>query len=278
MGWAEAERSVDIKGYRGALGLVLDPSVPFAQLREDLRRMVKEHSAHQFFKGSEILLRPGRAVSDDEFQTIQEILKEGDLHLKSLPEPPPSSSEPPPEVQTQLSLPTLEELVEVDVPEESQPGFSLHEGLQAQPALMVTQTLRSGQKVHSAQSVILFGDLNAGAEIVSEGNVIVLGVVRGVVHAGASGDPQAVVIGLRLTPTQLRIGGLFSQPPAESGLSLTCGPEKAFVENGQIIIESPPYELTELQTLLQDARRHASRGRGMGRGGLPLVTLGNLRV
>ncbi len=281
MGWAEAERSVEIKGYGGSLGLVLDDSVPFARVQQDLRRLVQEHSIHRFFKGSPIRLRPGRPVTSEEFDSLQSILKEGDLQLLP-PEPtaPPAVPEPPPlPLQAQLSLPTLEvpaEVVEVEVPvvEEEDPLA----GLQTEAGLIVAQTLRSGQKVHTQESVVLFGDLNAGAEIVSEGNVMVLGAVRGVVHAGASGDLSAVVFALRLAPTQLRIGGLYARPPAEEASPYLLGPEKAFVENGQIVIESPPYEMSELQALIQGARRHENKKRGMGRSGLPLITLGTLKL
>ena len=36
------------------------------------------------------------------------------------------------------------------------------------------------------------GDVNAGAEIVADGNVIVWGRVRGMIHAGAKGDRSAI--------------------------------------------------------------------------------------
>ncbi len=282
MSWAEAERSVEIKGYGGSLGLVLDDSAPFARVQQDLRRMVHEHATHRFFKGSPIRLRPGRTVTSEEFDSLRSILKEGDLQLlppELPPAPPPEDAPSPVPAQTQLSLPTLEaptDVVEVEVPplEATDPLA----GLRTDPGLIVAQTLRSGQKVHASESVVLFGDLNAGAEIVSEGNVMVLGAVRGVVHAGASGDLSAVVVALRLAPTQLRIGGLYARPPAEEASPYLLGPEKAFVENGQIVIESPPYEMSELQALIQGARRHENKKRGMGRSGLPLITLGTLKL
>jgi septum site-determining protein MinC len=49
------------------------------------------------------------------------------------------------------------------------------------------------------------GDVNAGAEIIANGNVIVWGRVRGVIHAGAKGDRSAVICALDLSATQLRI-------------------------------------------------------------------------
>ena len=47
--------------------------------------------------------------------------------------------------------------------------------------------------------------MNPGAEVVAEGNVIVWGRVRGMIHAGAQGDISAFICALDLSPTQLRI-------------------------------------------------------------------------
>jgi septum site-determining protein MinC len=40
---------------------------------------------------------------------------------------------------------------------------------------------------------------------VAEGNVIIWGRLRGMVHAGSKGDQTAVICALDLSPTQLRI-------------------------------------------------------------------------
>jgi septum site-determining protein MinC len=65
--------------------------------------------------------------------------------------------------------------------------------------------------------VVVLGDVNPGAEIVAEGNVIVWGRVRGMVHAGAKGDTSARICALELSATQLRIA---------DEVSATLGPQK----------------------------------------------------
>ena len=55
--------------------------------------------------------------------------------------------------------------------------------------------------------MVVLGDVNPGAEIVAEGNIIVWGRVRGLVHAGSKGNATAVICALDLSPTQLRIAG-----------------------------------------------------------------------
>ncbi|MBC7106160.1 MAG: septum site-determining protein MinC, partial [Firmicutes bacterium] len=73
--------------------------------------------------------------------------------------------------------------------------------------ILVRRTLRSGQRLCYNGNVVILGDVNPGAEVVAAGNVIVMGVLRGVVHAGANGNEEAVVLAFRLRPTQLRIAG-----------------------------------------------------------------------
>ena len=126
------------------------------------------------------------------------------------------------------------------------------QGINAEEMLVIRQTLRSGQKINTKQSVIVFGDLNSGAEVVSEGDVIVLGTIRGLVHAGASGDRQAVIVGLRLAPMQIRISDLMAQPPEKQNKA-PIGPEKALIEHGKIVIENQSYQLAQLLPVLVES-------------------------
>jgi septum site-determining protein MinC len=103
-------------------------------------------------------------------------------------------------------------------------------------AALCPRTLRSGQAIRYAGHVVVMGDVNAGSEIVAAGDVLVWGRLRGVVHAGASGNDKAVVCALRLTPTQLRIGNFIARAPDELYNSQR-GPEIARVRDGRILIE-----------------------------------------
>jgi septum site-determining protein MinC len=72
-------------------------------------------------------------------------------------------------------------------------------------ALFVNKTLRSGKRIEFPGHVVVMGDVNAGAEIIADGNVIVWGRVRGMIHAGANGNRSATICALDLSATQLRI-------------------------------------------------------------------------
>lgn len=77
-------------------------------------------------------------------------------------------------------------------------------------ALFVSRTLRSGTRIEFSGHVVVFGDVNPGAEVIAEGNVIVWGRVRGLIHAGVKGNRSAVICALDLSATQLRIADQIS--------------------------------------------------------------------
>ncbi len=72
-------------------------------------------------------------------------------------------------------------------------------------ALYVNKTLRSGTRIEFPGHIVVVGDVNPGAEIVAEGNVIVWGRVRGMIHAGCKGNRSAFICALDLSANQLRI-------------------------------------------------------------------------
>src|SRR5512139_1941113 len=77
-------------------------------------------------------------------------------------------------------------------------------------AMFLSRTLRSGTRIEFAGHVVVLGDVNPGAEIIAEGNVMVWGRLRGMVHAGSKGNRAAVICALDLSPTQLRIADQVS--------------------------------------------------------------------
>ncbi len=101
---------------------------------------------------------------------------------------------------------------------------------------IINKTIRSGQRVEYDGDVLIIGDVNPDAYVVASGNIIVMGKIRGVVHAGANGDETSVVMALKLKPQQLRISNYITRSPDEDVESPEY-PEKAFVENNQIFIE-----------------------------------------
>lgn len=104
--------------------------------------------------------------------------------------------------------------------------------------VVVRRTLRSGQAIRHVGHVVIIGDVNPGAEIVAGGDVVVWGRLRGLVHAGASGDTSAWVCALQLAPTQLRIADRITRPPEATGRPGRWTPEVARVQDDNIVVEA----------------------------------------
>lgn len=107
--------------------------------------------------------------------------------------------------------------------------------------LCIDRGLRSGQVVRYSGDVLVYGDVNPGAEIIAVGNVHVFGALKGTVHAGARGDESAIILSFDLRAPQLRIGRKIAFPAARPATFVRYGhaPEIAWVNGAEITIE--PY-------------------------------------
>jgi septum site-determining protein MinC len=77
-------------------------------------------------------------------------------------------------------------------------------------------TLRSGDHIEAAGSLLVLGDVNPGARVSAGGHVLVWGRLRGVAHAGCHGDRGARIVAMGLQPLQLRIADVIARGPEEA--------------------------------------------------------------
>lgn len=101
---------------------------------------------------------------------------------------------------------------------------------------IIGRTIRSGGKVESSGSIVVIGDVNSGAELVAIDDIIVLGTLRGVPHAGAAGNDKAVIWAQHIRSPQLRIGAALAQAGTD-GSSSADGPEVAMLQDGNIVLK-----------------------------------------
>ena len=104
--------------------------------------------------------------------------------------------------------------------------------------LLIEKTIRSGQRVKYPTNVVIMGDINPGAEVIAGGDIIVLGKLKGVVHAGADGSYDAKIFAMYLEATQLRIANVISRSPDEHKKNSKYDAEIAYLKNGKIIVEN----------------------------------------
>ena len=78
-------------------------------------------------------------------------------------------------------------------------------------------SLRSGQKIESEGSIVIIGDVNAGAEVIAGENIVVLGNLRGLAHAGAKGNKDAIIEASEIDSVQIRIADKIKEIEKSKG-------------------------------------------------------------
>lgn len=96
-------------------------------------------------------------------------------------------------------------------------------------------SLRSGQKLETEGSIVIIGDVNSGAEVIASENIIVLGNLRGLAHAGAKGNKDAIIAAGRLDSVQIRISNIVKEIDRDE--EIVHKQAYIFVQDDKIVIE-----------------------------------------
>ncbi|WP_338253633.1 septum site-determining protein MinC [Dictyobacter halimunensis] len=261
---------IAIKGTRNGLLLTLEPETPFSDLISALANRLAESPA--FFRGASLTVdTTHRSLRTNERSQLEDLLARYHMSVSAVetvsekrkaaktislsipdtsiegivtkevgpmtkeipPTPAPTpSSNPPLNPSPNASLNAKEPVpVTKDVRE-----APIKDARESTDTLFIRRTVRSGQAIHHDSNVVVLGDVNPGAEIVAGGDIIVWGVLRGMVHAGYPDNENAIVCSLQLSPVQLRIAHLLSRPP--EGFEAQPRPEVATIREGQIVVET----------------------------------------
>lgn len=190
----ETNSLIQIKGLRDGLLVSLNDA-PWEEKRAALLAQVDDQPG--FFQGARLALDVASQVLHvNELVELRDQLSDRGIFLWAVVSESPTT-------EKTAQLLGLATRISKPRPEESR-QFSV-EDLGEETALLLNRTLRSGTRIEFSGHVVVLGDVNPGAEIVAEGNVIIWGRLRGMVHAGAKGNRNSVVCALDLSPTQLRI-------------------------------------------------------------------------
>lgn len=184
---------VQIKGIRdGLLATFLD--APWEDQCSALLAQIDERSA--FFQGARLAMDVGSQVLKvNDLVDLRDRLSERNVVLWAVLGDSPTTEQ----TSQLLGLATR---ISKPRPEEQR---QFADTITDETALFVHKTIRSGTRIEFPGHIVIVGDVNPGAEIVAEGNVIVWGRVRGMIHAGAKGERSAYICALDLSANQLRI-------------------------------------------------------------------------
>jgi septum site-determining protein MinC len=196
---------VQIKGIRDGL-LATFADAPWEEQRPALLAQIDERPA--FFQGARLAMDVGSQILKvNDLVDLRDFLSERNISLWAVI----SESSTTEQTSQLLGMATR---ISKPRPEERKQSAEISDDT----ALFVNKTLRSGTRVEFPGNVVVLGDVNAGAEVIADGSVIIWGRVRGMIHAGCKGDRSAVICALDLSATQLRIANEVSavlKPPKD---------------------------------------------------------------
>jgi septum site-determining protein MinC len=223
--------SIAIKGTRNGLLLTLEPETPFGELLNALAERLAE--APSFFRGASLSVdTTRRSLRVSERTQLEALLAHYQMSI--VPGMPAALPRTP--VQPLVTRDLGYSPAGVPTTAFTSELASQGDQRESNDTLFLRRTVRSGQAIHHPSNVVVLGDVNPGAEIVAGKDIIVWGVLRGMVHAGYPDNEGAMVCSLLLAPVQLRIAHLLSRPP--EGLEVQPRPEVATIRNEQIVVEA----------------------------------------
>lgn len=215
-------KPVVLKSNKYGINLILDGDMDFKELLKCILEKFKE--AEGFFKDARMAISfEGRELTqEEEFEIVETITDSTSVNIICILEND--------ELKEELIRQKIEHF------EEEQAGKTgeFYKG-----------TLRSGQVLDCESSIIILGDINPGAKVVSKGNIVVLGALKGNAYAGANGNEQAFVAALEMDPIQIKIGDVIGrsadkvQNVKKRGKKkpIPAEPQVAIVKDGNIYIE-----------------------------------------
>jgi len=205
--------SVAFKGNKEGLSIYLNADFDYISLKEQLIQKIE--SAKLFFEGAKVISIQGKCLSNEEKEEIKSIINShyGMTMDEKIED----------KIEQEFTLAAEETISEVT-----------EEGI----TKFFRTTIRSGQSIKFEGNVVIIGDVNPGGEVIADGNILVMGSLRGMAHAGAKGSEKAFVAAFCLQPTQLRIANIISRSP-DNEYIIPSMPELAMVKNSMVVIE--PY-------------------------------------
>ena len=189
---------VKLRGYKDGLHLIINPKVSLNEVETAIHELLREMNQSLSGTSIQIDMMTSPLTPEDLKELETHLTKSYDLVVSGVnvfdekDESPILAAPTTHSISQELSIDTL---------------------MHIENAQIVRQTIRSGQTTSClVGSVILYGDVNPGGEVVASGDIVVLGTLRGSAHAGVNGRLSSVIIAMELVPLQLQIGTYVNRP------------------------------------------------------------------
>lgn len=209
---------VKIKGGRKGLQLSFTEGASFDDIWKHIEQKLESGSG--FFLRGTLVLVPRERFLKEELARLQKLFHEHGLICRTMGAEDAAAAEGKP------AAPAAAKKQKAAAP------AARKKDPQVQEMVVVNRTLRGGQEIRTASSVLVCGNVNPGAQIIAGGSIDIRGTCRGLVHAGASGDTDSFIIADHLMPTQIRIANLIARSPDH--MEMTERAERASIKMGRL--------------------------------------------
>lgn len=232
--------SVIIKGNKYGFQIVLNPTLPFEELLKEVAAKFKDSTDFFDLNKPIAVSFTGRELSPGEQNLLVDTIAENSgLNISCIIDGAK-------EYETQFKK-VLADIRGQQGEQTGSDGETAGNRL-GKNGQFYRGTLRSGQTIDVDGSIVVLGDINPGAQIIAGGNVVVLGCLKGTVHAGYPADRSAFVAALMMEPMQIQIGECIARSPDQKEKLFKKNSRKknrpeleaklAFVEDDNIFIET----------------------------------------
>lgn len=220
---------VVFKGGKNYLTLVLDKEMDFSELLGEI--INKFRVSEKFFINEPIaIMFEGRNLSDKEQLQILDAI---DCYTQVT-------------ISTVLENDRIKEYASNEAlrrslyPEEFEIDHFLGEAI----CTYIPRDVIAGEKIHSENTIVIFGNVEKGALVVSDEHVVVIGSLYGQAIAGQSGEQKSKIYASLFYPENFRIcekiGTLKKKKKGFFGLNNkkpSCKPKVAYLKDGNIQID-----------------------------------------
>ena len=192
-----ANSIVALRAYRDGLHLIIRPHLSIEEIEEAIQQEMSRMNQPLMGASVQIDLK-GPILKAEEMSYLKSKLQETyNLKIRSIEA---FDEQVPPPIAAAPTTHAIQQRTETQNTRDSE------------PSQIIPYTIRSGQTEECPQgSLIIYGDVNSGAEVKAGGDIVVLGALRGNAHAGINGRLSAVIIAMELVPVQLQIGNFINR-------------------------------------------------------------------
>ena len=222
------KNSVIIKSFQHGISLHLPQDDSMDEILEKIAIKFKESAA--FFKDAKMVLSiDGRNLSDEEEKQVIDAI-ESNSEIKILCLIGKDA-----ETENQI-LKALEQYQNIATDKETQNLGQFYKG-----------SLKNGQVLETDSSIIILGDVNPGANVISKKDIIIIGGLYGNAYAGGNGESGHYIIALDISAECIKVDNHRYNPPKAPKWPIRpkYQPKIAHVVNDVLVVEPVSKDFSE---------------------------------